>query len=321
MIRYEVPPIRPPTETYSMLIRATRGCPWNRCVFCNAYKGRKFELRPVEEIKEDILSMKRIEDEIREYAQKTGYGDMLREVAMVNGIPWIEDDGVKTAFLGDSNSLIMRTPELVEVVEFLRQTFPTLERVTSYARAKTVRHKKMEELEEIRRAGLARLHVGLETGDDEILKYMNKGATAEEMIEAGRKAIEAGFELSEYVMPGLGGADRWEQHVEGTARVLNAINPHFIRLRSLWVIKGTPLYEKKEQGEFQVQSVEGLLMETRRLVEELDVASQLVVDDFSTNYYISGGDGKLPEDKGNILDNIDASLEYFRSRAEVESQR
>ncbi len=321
ILRYEVPPMRPPSEAFSLLVRATRWCPWNRCAFCGAYKGMKFELRPVEEIKQDILAMKTLADQLKEWAWRMGYGSKIREVARANGILWLENDGVKTAFLGDSNSLIMRTPELVEVIEFLYETFPTLERVTSYARAKTALKKTPEELRMLKEAGLSRLHVGLETGDDELLKYMDKGATAQEMIEAGKKIKEAGISLSEYIMPGLGGVDKWVQHAEGTARVLNEINPDFIRLRTLGVMKGTPLYERKERGEFRVQSVEGLLVEVRRLVENLDVTSQFVVSDFSANYYLEGVDGKLPEDRERMLKAIDSSLEWVRSKAEVESSK
>ena len=111
----------------------------------------------------------------------------------------------------------------------------------------------MDELKRLKEAGLSRLHIGLETGDDELLTYLEKGATADEMIAAGRKVIEAGFELSEYVMPGLGGRERWEQHARNTARVLNEINPRFIRLRTLHLAEGTILYEKARRGEFRRQ--------------------------------------------------------------------
>jgi len=316
-VYYEMPPFRPPSEAYSLLIRATRNCSWNRCEFCGMYKGAKLEIRAVAEVKEDIRAMKMVADEITEWAQRSGYGSQVGMVARANGILWLDDGVVKNVFIGDSNSIIMKTEDLAEIVSFLYETFPTLERVTSYGRAKTVVKKRPEELRMLREAGLTRLHVGLETGDDDLLAYGGKGATAEEMIIGGRKAIEAGFELSEYVMPGLGGRERWEQHARGTARVLNETNPHFIRLRTLWLLPGTPLYEKNQRGEFTIQSLEGLLIEVRALIEALEVTSEFVVSDHSANYYMWGVDGKPSEDKEQMLRTIDAMLESVQTSTKV----
>ncbi len=316
MMSYELPPFRPPTEAYSLLIRATRNCSWNRCEFCNMYKGLKLELRPVEEVKEDVRTAKMLADEVGEWAARIGYGDRVGLVARANGILWLDEGVVKNIFIGDSNSVIMRAEDLAEIVGFLCHAFPTVERVTSYARAKTLAKKSPQELRMLREAGLSRLHVGLETGDDELLTYVKKGATAEDMIVGGRKAIEAGFELSEYVMPGLGGRERWEQHARETARVLNQIEPHFIRLRTLMLAPGMPLYEKNQQGEFSLQSLEGLLIEVRTLIEELKVKSQMVASDFSSNFYLMGVDGRLPQEKQSMLRSIDLTLETTRSRVE-----
>ncbi|MFC2021884.1 radical SAM protein [Chloroflexota bacterium] len=307
-------PIRPPSEAYSLLIRVTKNCPWNRCEFCSAFKGERFQLRAVEEIKEDILVAKRRVDDIKKWAEQTG--NKVSEVATQEGILWLQNGDVTSAFLQDSDSLIMKTELLVEIVTFLCETFPTLERVCSYTRGKTIFRKKPEELRRLREAGLSRLHTGLETGDDELLAYVQKGATADEMVQAGRKAIGAGFELSEYVMPGLGGRERWEQHAKNTARVLNEINPHFIRLRTLRLAEGTPLYEKAERGEFHVHSIEGVLLEIRKLIEDLDVTSELITSDFSPNFFMGEVDGKLPEDKGKLLKAIDEALKWWRSRGE-----
>lgn len=309
-------PIRPPSEAYSLLIRVTKNCPWNRCEFCSVFKRERFQLRTVEEVKDEILAARRQADDIQRWAEQGGYADRVGEVARYNGILWLQNDGVTSAFLQDSDSLIMKTEPLAEIVEFLRDTFPTLERVCSYTRGKTVFRKKPEELRRLREAGLSRLHIGLETGDDELLAYVQKGATAEEMVQAGRKAVEAGFELSEYVMPGLGGRERWEQHARNTARVLNEINPRFIRLRTLRLTQGTPLYEKAKRGEFHVPSIEGVLIEIRRFIEDLDVTSELVTGDFASNFFMAEVDGQLPEDKESLLKSIDRSLTWWRSRGE-----
>ena len=256
MIQYESPPIRPPSEARSLLVRATRYCPWGRCVFCYGvlWDHRKLELRSVEDIKKDILSMRAHADSIRRWAEDNNAEDKIEQLAIHKNVLWLTSEGVKAAFIGDSDSLIMKVDDLVEVIEFLYKTFPTLERVTSYARAKTVIGKSAESLNRLHEAGLTRVHVGLETGDDELLKYIDKGATSVEMIEAGRKIRESGISLSEYVLLGIGGEARWRQHAEGTARVLNAINPDFIRARTLMVVPGTPLYEKVGSGEFSMLS-------------------------------------------------------------------
>ncbi|HEX9975850.1 MAG TPA: radical SAM protein [Dehalococcoidales bacterium] len=307
-------PIRPPSEAYSLLVRVTKHCPWNRCEFCSAFKGDRFELRSVAEVKEDILAARKWVEDIKGWAEQAGCS--VGEVARYNGVLWLQDDGVKSAFLQDSDTLIMKTEPLVEITAFLRETFPTLERVCSYARGKTLVKKKPEELSRLREAGLSRLHVGLETGDGELLTYIQKGATAEEMIAAGQKALAAGFELSEYVMPGLGGRERWEQHAQNSARVLNEINPHFIRLRTLHLIPGTPLSEKAKRGEFHVQTIEGVLIEIRRFIESLEVTSQLVTSDFAANFYLGEVDGQLPGDKEKLLQAVDRALAAWRARGE-----
>ena len=150
----------------------------------------------------------------------------------------------------------------------------------------------------------------------QLLAYLKKGATAAEMIQTGHKVMEAGFELSEYVMPGLGGRERWEQHADNTARVLNEINPHFIRLRTLHLAEGTPLYEKARRGEFHVSSREGVLIEVRRLIENLDVTSELITSDQSMNAFMGEYDGKLPEDKENLIESIDRALTWWRKKGE-----
>ncbi len=312
MIQFETPPFRPPSESYSLLVRATRNCSWNRCTFCyGVHWGRnKLELRPVEDIKQDIRNMKALVDEITRWAEENGYQDQVERVANSNGILWLTGEGVKTAFIGDSDSLIMKTPELLEVIEFLSNTFPTLERITSYARAKTVLRKTPEELAQLHQAGLTRLHLGLETGDDELLEFIDKGATSQEMIEAGNRVREAGISLSEYVILGMGGKDKWEQHARGTARVLNSVDPDFIRVRTLITFPGTPLQEAIDRGEFHPISAQEVLKEERLLIDLLEVNSEFVSDHVSNYLPING---KLPQAKSEMLEQIDAVLEAASS--------
>jgi len=268
----------------------------------------------MEDVKADIVAARGLVEEIGDLARGTDCG--ARDIARLNGILWVEDDGVKSAFLQDSDSLVVKTEQLVEIVEFLCETFPTLERVCSYVRGKTLFRKKPEELRRMREAGLSRLHMGLETGDDELLAYVRKGATAAEMVEGGKKAVEAGFEVSEYIMPGLGGRERWQQHARNSAKVLNQINPRFIRLRTFRPVPGTPMYDKARRGEYHVQSVTGVLQEIRVFIEGLDVTSELVTSDFAINSFMGEIDGRFPEDKDRLLESVDKAVTYWQENGE-----
>lgn len=236
--------------------------------------------------------MKFISDDLTSAIRKLGYSLVQTELHFVSSLSvitvfnWLASGG-RTAFLQDADSLIMRTSELQEAIRCLKQTFPSIQRVTSYARAKTLaqKTKSLEDLKELRKAGLTRLHVGLETGDDELLRYVSKGVTSEEQITAGRKVKEAGIELSEYVMPGLGGKTMMERHAKNTAKVLNAINPEYIRLRPFVPRRGTPLFEECEKGKFELTSSHERLREIRMLLENLDVTSRLCFDHFVNAWY------------------------------------
>ncbi len=342
-LSFEIGAIRPPSEggSHSLLLRVTRNCPWSRCKFCYAimYDRAKFQLRSVEDIKKDIDTVKGIAEGIKAASWKLGYGGRINEYvgtallqsesslninqSFILVFNWLYF-GAKTVFLQDANSLIVPTNDLLEVLRYLRETFPTVERVTSYARAKTLAKKTLEELKELRQAGLSRIHVGLETGDDELLKYVDKGVTSEEQIQAGRKAKTAGFELSEYVMPGLGGTERSDQHARNTARVLNEIDPDYIRLRPFVPGPGTPLYEEYSNGSFKLSSPHERLREIKTLVENLNVTSRLCFDHFLNSWYRDSThhhtlfkqdyEGyKLPEEKTKVLKLIEEGLRIDES--------
>ena len=314
---FELGPIRPPSEAYSLLIRVTRNCPWNRCQFCPIYKGSKFELRSVEEIIKDIEAAKAISEGIKEIAWKTGHGNKLIEVAAMlsnqlqygqcvhNVALWLGTGG-KSAFLQDSNTLIMRTPELIQVITFLRKTFPSLNRVTTYARSHTAARKSLAELKELKDAGLDRMHIGLETGYDPLLAYMEKGCTAKNHIEGGKKVKEAGISLCEYVMPGLGGKKMSQEHARETARVLNEIDPDYIRLRSLHVTPTMPLWTRLQDGDFELQTEDEVAKEIGVFIENLQVTSHLKSDHILN--LLMEVEGKMPEDKEKCLNIINKYL-------------
>jgi biotin synthase-like enzyme len=309
----ELGPIRPPSEAFSLLIRVTRNCSWNRCRFCHIYKGSRFELRPVEEIKQDILTAKLIQDKIKEIAWQSGQAGNVREIVarllnnpttatFHNVALWLYMGG-ESAFLQDANTLIMRTGELAEVIRFLKKTLPSIKRITSYGRSKTAAKKSVEELKELGEAGLSRLHIGLESGYDPLLQYMDKGVTAAGHIKGGRNIVEAGISLCEYVVLGLGGKQMWREHATETARVLNAIDPDYIRVRTLTINNRMPLYDEIKQGNFLRATDEETIEEEKLFIENLECHSNFVSDHITN--LLQEIEGKLPRDKERLLAIID----------------
>jgi radical SAM superfamily enzyme YgiQ (UPF0313 family) len=280
-LAYEMPPFRPPSEAFSVLIRVTRNCPWNRCAFCPMYKGSRFQKRPVDEVKADIEVAARL------------YGD------------------ARAAFLGDADSIILAVDQFVEILQHLYRCFPRLERVTSYGRAKTVFRKPLEDFRRLSEAGLSRLHVGLESGDDDTLSAMTKGVTAAQAVEAGLKVKEAGISLSEYVLIGLGGRENSMRHAERTAATLNQIDPDFIRVRTLVVIPGTPLAAMLEGGSFVPCSALELLKEERRMLASFDGIHSTFTSDHVSN--LLPLHGKLPDDKGRMVHALDDAIEQVHA--------
>jgi radical SAM superfamily enzyme YgiQ (UPF0313 family) len=344
---FEVGMFRPPSEggSYSLLLRFTRNCPWNKCTFCGMYKHEKFSLRTVEEIKGDIDSIAGLIKDIQSLSWELRYdGQINRDViiAMIEKEPelnisqgfvmilnWLSSGG-KTAFLQDGNSLMMATDKLVDVLKYLRSTFPSLERCTTYARSKTLSRKSQEELTGIRKAGLDRLHVGIETGDDALLKKTKKGVTGEEHVDGGRKAIKAGFQLSEYWMPGLGGKEDWENHAKNTALVLNGINPHYIRSRPFSPWAGTPIHDDYEKGKLTLLSPREKLIELKLMIETLDVTSKVCFDHAGNDWVNRNGqllftqsyEGyKFPEEKPRVLELIEEGVEAQEGRTALHCLR
>lgn len=316
-LTYEIGPIRPPSEAASLLVRFTRNCPWNKCEFCNLYKGRKFERRPLPEIKADIDAIGQIRDALSGLARQRGETgrvtrDLLREVlsdpryndCFRTVTAWMYS-GAANVFIQDANSLVMKAGDLAEALRYLKEVFPSVNRVTSYARSQTISQLySVEDLKRLKEAGLTRLHLGLETGSDFLLKYMRKGVTKEQHIIAGRRVKESGIELSEYVMPGLGGKTWWREHALETADALNNIDPDFIRFRTLKVTKRMILYRKLETGEFLLEQDEEILTELRLLIEHLEGITSFIKSDHIMNL-LEEVEGRLPGDKEKMLGVID----------------
>jgi radical SAM superfamily enzyme YgiQ (UPF0313 family) len=318
-LTFEQGPIRPPSEAGSLLIRATRNCPWNKCAFCRTYKGKKFSRRTLEEIKQDVDSAKAVKDQIGEMSWKSGGGGKLTQTVLTQVMrdPTLPDSfrsvalwmasGGDTVFLQDANSIMLSTGMLVSILEYIRKTFPEVERITSYARAVTLKSKSVEDFVRLREAGLTRLHVGMESGSDKVLKMINKGSKAEQIIEGGKRAVAGGISVCLYVIPGIGGVELSQDHALETARVINAINPAFVRFRSLYVTRGTPLADMVKEGTFEPPDEDSIVREIRRMVEKLDGISTTLVSDHVLNL-LEDVRGTLPQDKQRILATIDQYL-------------
>jgi radical SAM superfamily enzyme YgiQ (UPF0313 family) len=277
-MHYEGPIYRPPSEADSLLIQATVGCPHNKCTFCMVYKkGPSYRVRPVKEIEEDLREARKI------YGSRIG-----------------------TLFFPAGNTIAMPTDELAHICALARFLLPRLERITVYGSSKYILKKGLKDLIILRESGLSRIHVGLESGDDEVLSRIKKGTNAMEQIRAGLWVQQAGIELSAYVILGIGGKERTHEHASATARVLNAINPDFIRLRTFLPKINTLLLHQIERGKFVPLSAHGVLRETKEIIKGLKVTSE-IYSDHHTNYI--NINGKLPGDAGKMLDLMDEALE------------
>ncbi|SDT84251.1 radical SAM protein [Desulfobacula phenolica] len=316
---FEQGPIRPPSEANSLLIRLTRNCPWNNCTFCRVYKKRKFSLRSVENITRDIDFLQSYIQKIKEIVKPGGFVDNQVINSLYNdfdkkdrgafnaAINWYAS-GMKSIFLQDANSLIMKPDDLVSVLEHIKKCFPEVDRITSYARSHTIARIKQDDLQRIADAGLNRIHVGMESGSDIVLKKIKKGADKATHIKAGLKVKQAGMELSEYVMPGLGGIDYSIEHALETASALNSINPDFIRIRTLAVTNGTVLAQEVKSGEFEKPNDAMMAKELRLLIESLDGIDSYIKSDHILNLFETIN-GKMPEDKEKMIGIIDRFFE------------
>ncbi|MBW1979944.1 MAG: radical SAM protein [Deltaproteobacteria bacterium] len=305
-------PIRPPSESKSLFLRLTRNCPWNRCLFCPVYKGTQFSRRSTADIKKEIDTLRQVVEEIQEISWKLGFGGKISSAVMTRlqvaknyhylyrqVAIWLYH-GEGTVFLQDANSLILKPQVLAEILRYLRTQIPGIRRVTSYARSSTLARRTLADLQMLKEAGLDRIHIGLESGYDPVLRFMKKGCTAAEHIEAGRMVRQAGITLSEYVMPGLGGKTWWREHAVATGEVLNQINPDYIRLRSLRVPKTTPLYQKVEAAELELLDDDAVVREIRLFIETLDGITSTITSDHIMNL-LEEICGTMPVDKEKML--------------------
>lgn len=308
---FEQGPIRPPSEAYSLLIRVTRNCPWNNCTFCPVYKGTIFSKRPVEHVIKDIDTVSGHIKNLQEITKKSNginqndLQNIIKQLvnseknAFYTTYSWFTT-GMTSVFLQDSNSLIIKPDDLIKILKHIRKQFPWVERITSYARSNTITKIEDKKLKAIGNAGLNRIHIGLESGSDEVLEMVKKGATKEIHIKAGIKVKKAGIELSEYIMPGLGGRRLSKIHAFESADAINEINPEFIRLRPLAIPEIIPLYEHYKDGSFIKCTDLMIVKELLAFIGKLEDITSFLKSDHILNLF-SNLEGKFPKDKENIL--------------------
>lgn len=313
---FEVGPIRPPSEASSLLLRVTRNCPWNKCKFCGVYKGSRFSVRSVEEIKQDIDGMAYYKERLLQYRKPDGSPDYRAMVkafqnvddeqrdSVYNVLNWLANGKGESVFLQDANSVVLMPEKLTEVLRYLRKTFPEIKRVTSYARADTLAKLPLERLRELKEAGLDRVHSGYETGSDRVLEMIQKGCTKAQEIEGGLKTREAGLELSIYFMPGVGGRALSQENALETADVINQVNPDFVRLRTFVAKPGTESGADVEEGRLIPLSDEEKVEEIRQMLLAVKDCDGILVSDHIVNL-LESVTGSLRYDKDQMIGEIE----------------
>ncbi len=308
---FEQGPIRPPSEANSLLLRLTRNCPWNRCTFCPVYKHARFSLRPLAHILMDIDCVHRQLERLQEQQNTAGELSYAALSALSGGLSdgeqlalsaaygWLEA-GQESIFLQDANSLVLKPDELVRILQHIRERFPTVQRITSYARSQTIDRISADDLARFTAAGLNRIHIGMESASDAVLQLVQKGTDQAMHVRAGLKVKQAGMELSEYVMPGLGGRKYSRQHALETAAALNRIDADFIRLRTLAIPDHTELYADWQDGGFEKLGDRQVAEEILLFLETLDGIHSTLQSDHILNLF-QEIEGRFPQDKPKMV--------------------
>lgn len=275
----EIGPIRPPSESNSLLIRVTRGCHWNKCYFCGLYKSMRFSMRPIDETIEDI-----------------------RRQAQLN-----RGKKITSCFLQDGDALVLKTDYLLRILDAINQNFPDMQYITSYARADSITRKNPAELKALRQAGLNHLYSGMETGSDRILKLINKGFDADTVVRSGCMAKDADMILSEFILLGIGGKELSEENAAQTAKALNIIQPDFIRVHATGIKPESKLGEFVRDGSFTLQSEEEIVIEQKLFLQQLHEMDSYYVNEHIVNLLLEVR-GNLRTEKQEMLSTIDRFL-------------
>jgi radical SAM superfamily enzyme YgiQ (UPF0313 family) len=305
---FEQGPIRPPSEAHSLLVRVTRNCPWNHCTFCPVYKGAPFSVRPVSHVVRDLDAVYEAVQNLRQHGPgQAGMGLIPGDRgAWMAARNW-RRFGLRQVFLQDADSMVVPPEDLLTILRHIKARFPEVMRVTSYARSNSLAKVNAADLSALREAGLSRIHIGMESGADAVLRMVRKGTTQRRHILAGRKVKDAGMELSEYYLPGLGGRRYLEANAVETAAALNRINPDFIRLRTLAIPAGTPLHEEYAAGRFDKATDTEVARELLLFLESLSGITSTIRSDHILNL-LPEVDGQLPQDQERLIGIVRAFL-------------
>ena len=276
-MRYEGSIYRPPSEAWSLIIQATIGCSHNKCSFCSMYKDKKFRIRKTEEILDDIK-------EARMYYKS-----------------------IKRVFLADGDALMIKTTELLRILQFIKEWIPECERVGIYASPKSIMLKTSEELKLLREAGLGIAYLGLESGSDEILRRINKGADSEEIVKAGLRIKDSGILLSVTLISGLGGAKLWKEHALESANAISRMKPDYLGLLTLMVEPGTKLYDEVSKGEFELLTPQQVALETIELLKNIDAEGCVFRSNHASNYLSLKG--TLNKDREMLIKQLNEAIE------------
>ena len=318
---FEQGPIRPPSEARSLLVRVIRNCTWNRCTFCPVYKGAASSLRPLEDVLADVDAMAAAAEVLQAEGVGAIHGGLVPQEAFQ--VALFLQDGARHAFLQDADPCAVKPEKLAQVIRRVKERFASVTRVTTYGRAATLARRTPEQLALLAGAGLTRVHLGLESGADEVLMAIDKGCTGGDLIAAGENVVRAGMELCFYLMPGLGGREAATAHVAGSARVIRAVaaaapaeRPLVVRLRTAAVVPGTPLAEREAAGEFVLPDDVEVARELRDLLGQLGDARLELRSDHALNL-LPGLEGSLPADRPRL----EALLDEFLALSRVEQAR
>ncbi len=275
-MRYEGAVYRPPSEAYSLIVQVTIGCSHNGCSFCGMYKDKKFRVRDLKDIMED-----------------------LEEAKLNSGI-------IKKVFLADGDALVLETEKLKAILLKIKELFPQCDRVGVYATPKDIIKKSLDELRKLKDLGVGIVYLGVESGSNEILKSINKGVTAEKMIIAGCKVKESGIKLSTTLISGIGGTEKISEHAIESAKLISTINPDYVGFLTLMLERGTPIYEDVQNGTFHILTPEQIMYEMREFLKNVEVTNCIFRSNHASNYMALSG--TLPQDKNQLVGDIDLAL-------------
>lgn len=275
-MRYEGMIYRPPSEAYSLIVQVTIGCSQNRCIFCSMFKEKRFRIRKVEEVLEDLQDAR----------NKYRY--------------------VEKIFLADGDALICKMTDLESILHFIKDQFPECKQVTLYGSPRSILMKQQEDLDKLRELGISMIYMGLESGNDEVLTYMKKGVTSQEMIEAAQKVKQAKIRLSVTAISGLGGRRLWKEHAKDTGLVLSQMKPDYIGLLTLMIEEDLLLADKIRSGEFELLNPYDILIETKEMLKYMDCPDCIFRSNHTSNYVNLRG--TLNQDKEVMINLLDEAI-------------